>query len=55
MWLDVMGGDHGTPKKLQSVVNRIVDCLRMEKSQLETSVLASDEQAKLRAVNADPA
>ena len=48
-----MGGDSG-PKRLYSVVNKMVDCLKMDKESLKKEILESDEQAKMRAVNADP-
>lgn len=53
VWIDVMGGDSG-PKRLHAVVNKMVDCLKLDRTSLKQNLLASDEQAKLRAVNADP-
>lgn len=53
IWVDVMGGDSG-PKRLHATVNKIVDLIRMEKASVNF-VLASDEQAKMRVVNTDPA
>jgi|LauGreDrversion4_2_1035121.scaffolds.fasta_scaffold907575_1 hypothetical protein len=48
-----MGGDSG-PKRLYAVVNKMVDNLKLDREVLKKEVLDSDEQAKLRAVNADP-
>lgn len=42
VWIDVMGGDGGSPKKLHTVVNRIVDCLKLDKETLKNEVLDSD-------------
>ena len=53
VWIDVMGGDSG-PKRLYAVVNKMVDNLKLDREVLKKEVLDSDEQAKLRAVNADP-
>lgn len=46
-----MGGD--SPKRLHSVVNKMVDCLKMDNETLNQSILKGDDQAKLRAVNTD--
>ena len=47
-----MGGDSG-PKRIHAVINRLVDCLKLNPNDLKTH-LNSDEQAKLRAVNTEP-
>jgi len=49
--MDVMGGDSG-PKRVHAVINRLVDCLKMDRNQLKEH-LATDEQAKMRAVNTE--
>ena len=47
-----MGGDSG-PKRIHAVINRLVDCLKLNRSSLE-DYLNADEQANVRAVNTEP-
>ena len=52
VWMDVMGGDSG-PKRIHAVINRLVDCLKLNRNNLK-DYLNADEQAKVRAVNTEP-
>lgn len=41
VWMDVMGGDSG-PKRIHAVINRLVDCLKLNPNDLKNH-LNSDE------------
>ena len=51
VWMDAMGGDAG-PKRMHQVVNRLFECLKMDRQSLQIE-LDSDGQAKMRAVNTE--